>query len=44
MEEVYKGGNLVRRARTLESLLSEMNPPAAALKWIDPVPLSQLSY
>lgn len=44
IEEVYKGGNLVRRARTLESLLSEMNPPAAALQWIDPVPLSQLSY
>lgn len=44
IEEVYKGGNLVRRARTLESLLSEMNPPAAALQWIDPVPLAQLSY
>jgi hypothetical protein len=44
IEEVYKGGNFVRRARTLESLLSEMNPPPAALQWIDPVPLSRLSY
>ncbi len=44
IEAVYKGGNLVRRARTLESLLSEMNPPPAALQWIDPVPLAQISH
>ena len=44
IESVYKGGNLVRRARTLESLLSEAEPPPAALQWIDPVPLSRLSY
>jgi hypothetical protein len=44
MEAVYKGGNLVRCARTLESLLSAMEPPPTALQWINPLHLSRLSY
>jgi hypothetical protein len=44
MEAVFRGGNLVRRARTLESLLSALDPPPTALQWINPLQLSRLSY
>ena len=44
MEAVFKGENLMRRARLLEALLSALEPPPTALQWINPLQLARLSY
>lgn len=44
IEAIFKGGNLVHRARTFEYLLSRLDPPPSPLQWINPVTLASLSY
>lgn len=42
VEKIFKGGNLVRRVLTLEYLLSGLDIPPSALRWINPFPLALL--
>jgi hypothetical protein len=43
IEAIFKGGNLVHRARIFEYLLSGLNPAPTPLQWINPLTLASLS-
>jgi hypothetical protein len=43
IEAIFKGGNLVHRARIFEYLLSGLTPAPTPLQWINPLTLASLS-
>lgn len=43
VEAIFKGGNLVHLAKTLEYLLSGLDIPPTPLQWINPLTLARLS-